>query len=76
MMLPAQFEQAQASSVERGFVFAKTNCSNCHAIGHYDVSPLAIAPRFRTLHENYPVEELEEALAEGIVTGHPAMPES
>ena len=75
MMVPVQLEQVLASSIERGFVFAKTNCANCHAIGRYDESPLAIAPHFRTLHENYPVEALEEALAEGIVTGHPSMPE-
>jgi cytochrome c len=36
---------------------------------------LTIAPPFRTLHERYPVETLQEALAEGIVTGHPSMPE-
>jgi hypothetical protein len=38
-------------------------------------SPLAIAPPFRDLHKRYPVESLEEALGEGIVTGHPSMPE-
>jgi mono/diheme cytochrome c family protein len=27
------------------------------------------------LHQRYPVETLEEALAEGITTGHPSMPE-
>jgi hypothetical protein len=26
-------------------------------------------------HERYPVEDLQEPLAEGIITGHPAMPE-
>ena len=34
-----------------------------------------MAPPFRTLHERYPVESLQESLAEGIVTGHPSMPE-
>jgi hypothetical protein len=38
-------------------------------------SPLNIAPPFHTLHLRYPVEHLEEALAEGITTGHPTMPE-
>ena len=33
------------------------------------------APPFRTLHERYPVEDLEESLSEGITTGHPSMPE-
>jgi len=30
---------------------------------------------FRELHKRYPVEDLAESLAEGIVTGHPTMPE-
>ena len=33
------------------------------------------APPLRNLHERYPVEDLEESLAEAIRTGHPAMPE-
>jgi mono/diheme cytochrome c family protein len=67
--------QAFADNAQRGLVFVKTNCSMCHAIGRYDESPLAIAPPLRTLHEIYPVEALEESLAEGIVTGHPSMPQ-
>ena len=59
----------------RGFVFVETNCSGCHAVGRYGNSPLPIAPPFRTLHERYPVENLEESFAEGIVTGHPTMPQ-
>lgn len=62
-------------AAQRGFVFAKTHCAECHAIGPYGDSPLAIAPPFRTLHERYALEELEEAFAEGIVTGHPTMPQ-
>jgi cytochrome c len=30
---------------------------------------------FRTLAKRYPVEFLEEALGEGIISGHPDMPE-
>jgi cytochrome c len=33
------------------------------------------APPFRELHNRYPVETLEESLAEGIVTGHADMPQ-
>ena len=66
--------QAQDSAVQRGRVFAQTNCARCHAIGPVGDSPLAKAPLFRTLHERYPVEQLAEALAEGIRTAHPAMP--
>lgn len=53
----------------------RVNCSRCHSIDKVSPSPLRIAPPFRTLHLKYPVETLEEALAEGIVTGHAAMPE-
>lgn len=72
------FGQPVAASdlnAELGFEFAQENCSKCHAIESTGESPLALAPPLRTLHEQYPVEFLEEAFAEGIVTGHPSMPE-
>src|ERR1700694_3327489 len=62
-------------NVMAGKAFAQANCSHCHSIDKVTASPLAIAPPFRTLHLRYPVESLEEALGEGIVTGHPSMPE-
>jgi mono/diheme cytochrome c family protein len=66
---------AQSPRAERGKTFARVNCARCHSIDKVSPSPLAIAPPFRTLHERYSVEALEEALAEGIVTGHANMPE-
>jgi cytochrome c len=60
---------------QRGRTFALANCSSCHSIDKVSPSPLRIAPPFHELHGRYPVETLEEALAEGIVTGHPNMPE-
>jgi mono/diheme cytochrome c family protein len=66
---------AQSGRAQRGEVFLRTNCGQCHATGRFGDSPLPIAPPFRTLHERYPVEDLAEALAEGIITGHPTMPE-
>ncbi len=60
--------------VERGEEIASRLCSRCHAIGRKGESPMGVAPPFRTLSKRYPVENLAEALAEGIVTGHPAMP--
>lgn len=73
LALPAS--AALADSAQRGLVFVKTNCAMCHAIGRYDESPLPMAPPLRTLHETYPIDSLEEAFAEGIVTGHPSMPQ-
>ncbi len=62
-------------SAQRGKTFVQANCTQCHAVGIAGESPLALAPPFRMLHQRYPVESLQEALAEGIVTGHPTMPE-
>jgi cytochrome c len=62
-------------NVMAGKAFAQANCSHCHSIDKVTRSTLAIAPPFRTLHKKYAVESLEEALGEGIVTGHPSMPE-
>ena len=64
-----------ASPEQRGKVYARTHCVRCHAIGRTGQSPLNEAPPFRTLHLRYPIETLGEALAEGITTGHPTMPE-
>jgi mono/diheme cytochrome c family protein len=66
---------AQSPAVQRGQIFVRVNCAQCHSIDRVTPSPLQDAPPFRTLHRRYPVESLEEALAEGIVTGHPTMPE-
>ncbi|MGC2776258.1 MAG: cytochrome c [Bradyrhizobium sp.] len=72
MTLPSY---AASTPEQRGRAYAKANCSRCHAIGRSGESPFKPAPAFRTLHQHYPVETLGEALAEGIVTGHPAMPQ-
>lgn len=66
---------AASPAAQRGKTFALTNCARCHSIDRATPSPLEIAPPFRTLHKRYPIEALAEALAEGIVTGHPTMPE-
>ena len=64
-----------ASNAQQGKRLALTYCARCHATDRVSPSPLKIAPPFRTLHQRYPVGMLEESLAEGIVTGHPTMPE-
>ena len=66
---------AASPNEQRGKTFALNNCARCHAIDRIGQSPLKIAPPFRTLHKRYPIETLEESLAEGIQTGHPTMPE-
>ena len=66
---------AQTTSPTRGEALARANCAGCHAIGRTGESATAGATPFRDLHRRYPVEQLAEALAEGIGTGHEAMPE-
>ena len=67
---------AQSSpAMQRGLVFVRVNCAECHSIDKISASPLTIAPPFRFLHQRYPVEDLSRALAEGIITGHPTMPQ-
>jgi mono/diheme cytochrome c family protein len=60
--------------IELGHSITLRDCSACHAVGSLGDSPLAEAPRFRDLHEQFDVADLSEALAEGIVVGHGAMP--
>lgn len=66
---------ATVAEVSSGRMLAENNCAACHAVGATGNSPFREAPPFRILSERYPIRGLEEALAEGIVTGHPAMPE-
>jgi len=66
---------AAAEDLKRGEKLLVDACGSCHAVGRGD-SPDKAAPAFRTLGQRYPVEALEEALAEGVMTGHPDMPET
>ena len=70
----AQTPHAPQTAEARGRAIAAAHCSTCHAIGPTGESPAPEAPPFRRLSQNYRVDMLEEALAEGISVGHPAMP--
>jgi mono/diheme cytochrome c family protein len=65
---------AEKDLTDKGEQLVKENCSRCHAIGKEGNSPHPDAPPFRTLSSKYPVEDIAESLAEGIVSGHPDMP--
>jgi len=73
--VPLSAEPKLSPQAQRGFAILQANCARCHAVERIGASPLPAAPPFRTLHQRYPVESLQESLAEGIVTGHPDMPE-
>ncbi|MBL8546501.1 MAG: cytochrome c [Hyphomonadaceae bacterium] len=71
----ASSDALESARIERGQHLAVTNCSGCHAIGRSGDSRHPMAPPFRQLSRNYHVNELEEAFAEGVLVGHPDMPE-
>ncbi|MBN9671114.1 c-type cytochrome [Labrenzia aggregata] len=62
-------------SLATGRELAEIHCAVCHAVTTDDQSAEAGAPAFRDLSKWYPLESLEEPLAEGIVTAHDTMPE-
>lgn len=66
---------AEVTPEDPGKAALQSRCARCHAIGEADTSAHAEAPPFREIVKRYPPESLAEALAEGIVTGHPDMPE-
>jgi mono/diheme cytochrome c family protein len=74
-LLLAVAQAAAAQDVKHGEELLARDCGGCHAVGKTGDSPHKEAPAFRTLGQRYPVESLEEALGEGIMSGHPDMPE-
>lgn len=67
--------EADEDTIAKGQVLMQKNCARCHAIGMEDSSHHEEAPPFRVVVTRYPPQDLAEALAEGIVSGHPDMPE-
>lgn len=65
----------EQTALNRGDKLLQTHCKGCHAIGLKGASTHPKAPPFRDVMQRYPANNLAEALAEGIVSGHPAMPE-
>jgi cytochrome c len=74
LVMAASSLAAEQDLSNKGKALITANCSRCHAIGTEGDSPHPEAPPFRTLSSRYPIDSLQEALAEGIVSGHPDMP--
>lgn len=68
-------QAARADLVGQGETIADSLCASCHAVGPEGDSPHADAIPFRQISWKYPVEALAEPLSEGIMVGHPDMPE-
>ena len=61
-------------SADRGAVLVRQKCAGCHAVERTGDSPMPSAPPFHSMGVLYPVRDLQEAFAEGLVTAHPSMP--
>jgi cytochrome c len=75
LLIAATAPAVRAQDVVQGAKLAERYCASCHAIGTTGVSPHPSAPSFRTIAAKGHVDDLQEALAEGIMVGHPDMPE-
>lgn len=64
----------ETGNAAEGLRLAEIHCAQCRAIGPVGESRHPVAPPFRTLSRRYLVNTLDEAFAEGILVGHPDMP--
>lgn len=72
---PFAAETPTPAIVERGRSLAVAKCQGCHATGRTGDSAFAAALPLREIANLYPPTELQEAFGEGVMTGHPAMPQ-
>jgi cytochrome c len=68
-------ETSAIVNIELGRQIAEKNCQSCHAIGREGPSSNAVALPLRELSQHYPIDNLAEAFAEGILVGHSTMPQ-
>ena len=68
-------EETRAPDVVKGRAIAVRDCGGCHAPEEEGQSLVEGAPTLREFAARWPVEYLAESLAEGIVSGHPLMPD-
>src|SRR3546814_9871216 len=63
-----------AEDVSRGRDLAERQCASCHAIGETNASPNRLAPPFRSLYRQYPVDALQPAFLKGLEVDHRDIP--
>lgn len=71
----AQAQNESQDPIAHGQGLAKEFCSECHAIGRTGNSPNEAAPPFRRLDQSIDLDEFIGRLQDGLVSGHPDMPE-
>ena len=68
------FAQDTATLERRGEALLSRHCAMCHALGRAGSSPNPIAVPFRELETRRSIASMREALASGLMGGHPDMP--
>lgn len=68
-------QPAADPAIAAGHALAEQNCASCHSIAGKGNSPLAEAPPFRDMARDYDMDDLEDALNEGVASEHPVMPD-
>jgi cytochrome c len=63
------------SNEDEGKAVLEKNCGRCHSTDATGESPLTTAPPLRDIYLRYPIEQLEEGLAEGMGSRHQEMPQ-
>ncbi len=71
---PAVSLASDTGAIDRGKAIARNACSSCHAVALDDTSRLPEAPPFRVLVQSRSLDDVESAMSQGLMTGHPAMP--
>lgn len=61
-------------AASRGRAIALVGCASCHAVDPTGASPYAAAPPFRDIVKHRSLDNIETAMAQGLVTTHPEMP--
>jgi mono/diheme cytochrome c family protein len=66
---------ADPEEIKAGQKIAQGLCASCHAIGMAGKSPHPSAAPFRTIIAKGNIEGLRATLSEGMIVGHPHMPQ-
>src|SRR5947209_1865738 len=74
-LAPAAASAQDTQTLARGRLLVQRYCAGCHSVTRSGHSPRDGAPAFRDLNQRYQPDDLAESLAEGILVGHPAMPQ-
>lgn len=61
-------------SAGEGALIAFELCARCHAVAPGNSSPVPDAPTFLDIAHRWPVENLAESMAEGMMVGHESDP--